>query len=155
MKTIQATVLAAAFLLAAAASALSQNYSIDWFTIDGGGGTSSGGSYSVSGTIGQPDAGSMSGGAYTLVGGFWGVIQAIQTAGAPLLSVETLPNGTVRVFWPSSATGFVLDQATALAVAPTATTWTTAVFPYQTNASQISIVTAPSPAQKYYRLRKP
>ena len=161
MKTIQATVLAAAFLLAAAASALSPNYSIDWFTIDGGGGTSSGGSYSVSGTIGQPDAGSMSGGAYTLVGGFWGVIQAIQTAGAPLLSVETLPNGTgttsptVTSTASSSATGFVLDQATALAVAPTATTWTPAVFPYQTNASQISIITAPSPAQKYYRLRKP
>ena len=154
MKTIQATALATAFLLSAAASALSQNYSIDWFTIDGGGGTSSGGSYAVSGTIGQPDAGSMSGGAYTLVGGFWGAIQAIQTAGAPLLSVETLLNGTVRVFWPSSATGFVLDQATALAVTPTATTWTPAVFPYQTNASQISITTAPSPAQKYYRLRK-
>lgn len=81
MKTIQATVLAAAFLLAAAASALSQNYSIDWFTIDGGGGTSSGGSYSVSGTIGQPDAGSMSGGAYTLVGGFWGLIKRSRRLG--------------------------------------------------------------------------
>ena len=155
MKTIQAAALATALLLSTAASAWSQNYSIDWFTIDGGGGTSSGGSYSVSGTIGQPDAGSMSGGAYTLIGGFWGVIQAIQTPGAPLLSVETLPNGTVRVFWPSSTTGFVLDQAAALAAAPTATTWTPAVFPYQTNASQISITTAPSPAQKYYRLRKP
>ena len=28
-----------------------QSYSIDWFTIDGGGGTSTGGVYSVSGTI--------------------------------------------------------------------------------------------------------
>lgn len=154
MKTLRVTALSIALLISAAASASSQNYSIDWFTIDGGGGTSSGGSYSVSGTIGQPDAGSMSGGAYTLVGGFWGVIQAIQTVGAPLLSVETLPNGTVRVFWPSSATGFVLDQATALAVSPAATSWTPAVFPYQTNASQISITTTPSPAQKYYRLRK-
>jgi hypothetical protein len=31
-----------------------QSYSIDWFTIDGGGGTSTG-VYSVSGTIGQQD----------------------------------------------------------------------------------------------------
>ena len=38
-------------------SGLGQNYSIDWFTIDGGGGTSTGGVYAVSGTIGQPDAG--------------------------------------------------------------------------------------------------
>lgn len=37
-------------------AALAQSYSIDWFTIDGGGGTSTGGVYSVSGTIGQPDA---------------------------------------------------------------------------------------------------
>jgi hypothetical protein len=29
---------------------------LDWFTIDGGGGTSTGGVYAVSGTIGQPDA---------------------------------------------------------------------------------------------------
>jgi hypothetical protein len=38
----------------------------------GGGGTSSGGAYTLSGTIGQADASSpMSGGAYTLTGGFW------------------------------------------------------------------------------------
>jgi hypothetical protein len=48
-------------------------YSIDWYTIDGGGAmNSSGGSYSLSGSIGQPDAGSLSGGSYTLNGGFWG-----------------------------------------------------------------------------------
>ena len=36
-----------------------------------------------SGTIGQPDAESMSGGNYTLQGGFWGVVAAVQTVGAP------------------------------------------------------------------------
>src|SRR5213594_598068 len=44
-------------------------YSLGWFTIDGGGGTSTGGVYSVSGTIGQPDAGApMTGGKYSLTG---------------------------------------------------------------------------------------
>ena len=38
-------------------SAFSQSYAIDWHTIDGGGGTSTGGVYSVSGTIGQAGAG--------------------------------------------------------------------------------------------------
>jgi hypothetical protein len=47
-------------------------YSIDWYTIDGGGGSSTGGSYSLGGSIGQPDAGSLSGGSYQLNGGFWG-----------------------------------------------------------------------------------
>ena len=48
-------------------------YEISWYTIDGGGAQNlQGGSYSLSGTIGQPDAGSQSGGGtYTLNGGFW------------------------------------------------------------------------------------
>jgi hypothetical protein len=47
-------------------------YEISWYTIDGGGAMNlSGGSYTLSGTIGQPDAGSQSGGSYTLNGGFW------------------------------------------------------------------------------------
>ena len=49
-------------------------YDLSWYTIDGGGATfSTGGSYSLGGSIGQPDAGSLSGGSYTLNGGFWGV----------------------------------------------------------------------------------
>src|SRR5438445_574865 len=87
-----------------------QNYSIDWFTIDGGGGTSTGGVYSVSGTIGQPDAGHMSGGNYTIDGGFWGIIAAIQTPGAPLLRVVLTATNTVLVAWPAPSTGFSLQQ---------------------------------------------
>ena len=33
---------------------LAQNYTLDWFTLDGSSGTSTGGVYAVSGTIGQP-----------------------------------------------------------------------------------------------------
>ena len=48
-----------------------QNYSIDWYKVAGGGGTSTGGVYSLSGMIGQPDAsGAMTGGGYSLTGGF-------------------------------------------------------------------------------------
>jgi len=38
----------------------------------GSGGGGSGSHYDVSSSIGQPDAGQVSGGAYTLGGGFWG-----------------------------------------------------------------------------------
>ena len=49
-----------------------QPFAIDWHTIDGGGGTSTGGVYSVSGTIGQPDAGGlMTNGQYSVTSGFW------------------------------------------------------------------------------------
>jgi len=44
----------------------------DPFTVDSGGGTtSSGGTYAISGTAGQPEAGRMSGGPYVISGGFW------------------------------------------------------------------------------------
>jgi len=47
-------------------------YDLSWWTIDGGGGTISGGGYILSGTAGQPDAGgALTGGGYTLTGGFW------------------------------------------------------------------------------------
>jgi len=39
-----------------------QSYSIDWYTIDGGGQTSAGGAYTVTGS--QPDAGRLEGGSY-------------------------------------------------------------------------------------------
>ncbi len=47
-------------------------YDLTWNSIDGGGQMfSAGGAYSLGGTIGQFDAGTMSGGSYTLNGGFW------------------------------------------------------------------------------------
>ena len=48
-------------------------YDLTWSTVDGGGATwSEGGGYALGGTVGQPDAGVLSGGGYTLAGGFWG-----------------------------------------------------------------------------------
>jgi hypothetical protein len=67
--------LAACILLLGASSVLAQSgegYDLTWSTLDGGGGTfSTGGGYSLGGTAGQPDAGLLSGGVYTLAGGFW------------------------------------------------------------------------------------
>jgi hypothetical protein len=49
------------------------SYTLFWWTVDGGGDTSvTVGKYTLSGTAGQPDAGELSQGSYTLGGGFWG-----------------------------------------------------------------------------------
>lgn len=56
----------------AAPDSTTASFSLPWWTVDGGGGTSQGGSYVLRGTAGQPDATSSSGGTYTLKGGFWG-----------------------------------------------------------------------------------
>jgi hypothetical protein len=64
--------IAVAVLGIVSASALDGD-SLKWWTVDGGGATfSTGSSYSLGGTIGQPDAGTSGSGTYTLVGGFWG-----------------------------------------------------------------------------------
>jgi len=66
----------AVVLLLIGSSVLAQSgggYDLTWNTVDGGGYTfSTGGNYSLGGTVGQPDAGVLTGGSYTLVGGFWG-----------------------------------------------------------------------------------
>jgi len=80
--TSRKSILIGAISLAAAVA--SAQYSIDWWTVDGGGRASTGGVYQVSSTVGQPDAGVMSGGQFTLIGGFWAVV-AVQTLGAPTL----------------------------------------------------------------------
>lgn len=62
-------------LAAAGNVAATAGYSVDRWTIAGGGGNSSGGSYAVSGTLGQADVDPLqpfTGGTYSLTGGFWG-----------------------------------------------------------------------------------
>jgi len=60
-----------AMLVALAVSAPA-DFVLDWHTIDAGGSMrTAGGDFELSGTIGQPDAGGMTGGDYALAGGFW------------------------------------------------------------------------------------
>lgn len=71
--TLMGLILAVLLLLGAVGSAPANGpYGLDWWTVDGGGYTfSTGGAYTLGGTVGQPDAGVLTGGDYTLGGGFW------------------------------------------------------------------------------------
>jgi hypothetical protein len=90
-------------------STFAQTYSIDWYKIAGGGGTSTGGVYAVSGTIGQHDAGGpMTGGNYSLTGGFWALVSVVQTPGAPTLYISHAGN-IVTVYW-QDVSGWSLQQ---------------------------------------------
>jgi hypothetical protein len=102
----------------------------------------------VSGTIGQPDAGVLSGGNYTIVGGFWSAIAATPTSPAsPQLSVS-VSGKNITISWPSSATGFTLQQNTSLNSA----TWQTAQQTPSDNGTIRSIsLTAPA-GNMFYRL---
>ena len=107
MKTTWLALPGVIFGLVLAAPALAQNYSIDWFTIDGGGGASTGGAYAVSGTIGQPDAGVMSGGSFAITGGFWSV-EGINLPGVPTLFI-TRSGANAILSWTPGSPGFVLQ----------------------------------------------
>ena len=134
-------------------STFAQSYSIDWFTIDGGGGTSTGGVYSVRGTIGQPDAGpTMSGGNFTVDGGFWGLIAAVQTPGAPLLSIARTTTNTVAVSWPSPSTGFAL-QFNPDAGSPAG--WVNHAGAISDDGTMRSVLYPINAAPRFFRLRSP
>ncbi len=65
-------------------------FDLSWSTVDGGGATSStGGTFGLGGTIGQPDAGRQTGGAFTLDGGFWGATTPICTTNANYQTAST------------------------------------------------------------------
>ena len=94
------------------AGCFAQQYSLNWYKVSGGGGTSSGGGYVATGTVGQQDAsGAMSGGGYSVKGGFWAIINVVQTPGLPnLVIVRNAPN-SVKVLWPDAATNsYTLQQ---------------------------------------------
>ncbi|HEY3242565.1 MAG TPA: hypothetical protein VGM03_04360, partial [Phycisphaerae bacterium] len=65
-------------------------FDLSWYTVDGGGGdNSTGGTFALAGTIGQPDAGApMTGGTFSLTGGFWTVTAG---AGATVTIVSANP----------------------------------------------------------------
>jgi len=76
MKTLTLIIGALIFASAGLPSATAQTggpYDLTWNTFDSGGGTSAGGVFEVTGTIGQHDATVMmaNGGNFTLAGGFW------------------------------------------------------------------------------------
>jgi hypothetical protein len=146
--------LASSILAMSIGQARTQTYSMDWFKISGGGGTSAGAGYSMSGTIGQLDAGAMSGGNSSVAGGFWGGIAAVPAQGTPTLSITRNPaNGLITISWPLPASGFLLEQTATLTGAPFQ--WPQLSPPYQTNATHI-FITVPSPTgNRFYRLHKP
>jgi hypothetical protein len=138
-------------ILGSAIGARAQTYDLSWFTIAGGGGTSTGGTYTVSGTIGQSDAGHMSGGNYTLDGGFWSLFAVVQTPGAPRLSI-TLSNLSAIVSWPAPATGFYLQQNPAV---NQSANWTSNSLPAIIVVNGTNTVTVPATGgPKYFRLKQ-
>ena len=131
--------------------ALAQQYSIDWYKVGSGGGTSTGGAYSLGGTIGQHDAGGpMAGNKYSLTGGFWAPY-AVQTPGAPLLRIFLTDTNTAIVAWPTSSAPFSLEQNPVLG----STNWFRVTNAPIVVGSENQVIVARAVGARFYRLKYP
>jgi hypothetical protein len=116
-------------------------------------GTNGGNVYSVSGTIGQPDAnsGAMTGGSYSLTGGFWSLISVVQTPGMPNLTIRQSGNSVV-VSWPNTMSCTLQQNGNLAASAG----WATSGYTVSTNANGTNSITITAPAGNlFFRLANP
>jgi hypothetical protein len=99
---------------AAAAAQSGGPWSIKSATLDGGGASSTGGGWKMTGTIGQPDAATppATGGTWAVAGGFWPGMAA--GPAGPRLTIY--PNDAARVVigWNAGAVGYKLQYSTAM-----------------------------------------
>jgi hypothetical protein len=121
-------------------------FSVKWFTVDGGGGLSTGSRFTIQGTIGQPDAGQpILGGGYSVRGGFWGA-STVRTPGAPHLVIAPGGPGMATVSWTPDEPGWILQQSSS----PTSSTWSDAP-----SGSMNPVTVSSALPGMFYRLHKP
>jgi len=121
-------------------------WSIKSSTLDGGGARSSGGTWTLTGTIGQADAAAKAnGGSFVVQGGSWpGVIAA---PGGPKLTIAKAGPANFSIAWAADAAGYTLQYSTNL------TLW--ADHPVAiTGASSVSWPGSEGP-RYFFRLKKP
>jgi hypothetical protein len=105
---------AAIWVMTGTMAASAQNYAIDWSSISCGGGVSSSPIFAVAGTVGQPAVGRLSGGRYAMDTGFWSIATAVQTPGAPWLSIRAAPSDMIAISWASSSGKFTLQSSSSV-----------------------------------------
>ena len=138
------------FALLALAWPAAAQYQLTSWTIDGGGGQSTGGVYAVTGTIGQPDANIHTGGAYTLFGGFWSSYAVVLTPGAPSLRI-IYANPQVILAWPDPSTGYQLQVTPSLSNPM----WTDVNAPAAIVGNEKQVMQPINPGMRFFRLRHP
>ncbi len=93
----------------------------------------------------------MTGGNFSLTGGFWSLIAVVQTAGVPNLII--VPNGpnSVKVLWPDTGS-YALQQNANLAQADG---WAASGYTVTTANGTNSITITPPAGNLFFRLSDP
>lgn len=144
---------APALLLAAAlgqvTTPFAADYATDWWTVAGGGGTSTGSVFTATGTIGQPAAATATGGQFAVQAGFWGILAAVQTTNAPVLNITISTTNSVIISWPAPSTGWQLQHTPSLRPA----SWSDAGTP-QPVGGHMQVIASPPVGNRFYRLTR-
>jgi hypothetical protein len=146
MKRMRLIPSATLVVLGLAGVAAAQSFELNWYTVDGGGESGTAGdAFDLSGTIGQPDAGALTGGAFELRGGFWAGI----AAAAPNVTITSAnpPTALANPYAPGQPYRDVLDTGTSSALtAGIGGTGTQPQGAIQFAQVSVSFNAAPSPA---------
>lgn len=127
--------------------------SLDWFTLDAGGGIQSSASYVINFTAGQNDVGAAAStsASYRVVTGFWALENMGPDNGLPTLRIARKEENVV-VSWPSPSTGFFLQQADSLDVIPA--NWVNTPGVVSDTGFEKNISIPANAARRFYRLRR-
>jgi hypothetical protein len=136
---------ALALLLALTATAAAQ-HTIDWHTIDGGGGSGAAGSFAMHGTLGQPDAFSGAAGSVVFVGGYWSLLDE------PIPLLRIFQTGAdIVLAWPNPSPGFGLQTSPDLVVP----SWVPVTIAPVKVGSEFQVTWGPPDGRRFFRLHRP
>jgi hypothetical protein len=129
------------------------DFEMDWYAVAAGGGEGSGGDFTVSATLEQPEAGDMAGGDFTLTSGFWSIVPATEPPPAFSLSVS-LNQGNLVISWPETgSSGFLLEESFALAASGTA--WNPVNVASLSSNGTKAVRLPLTAGSRFYRLHRP
>lgn len=135
-----------------AATLCAQPFFIVRQAIPGGGGTSTNGSFSVSGTIGIPaSGGALAGGKFSLTSGFWSHFVVVEVPGAPPLALSYSGDNAI-LSWLLPADGFTVESSVDISGAGS---WKPISSDPATNNGIVSVTFPITPGNRFFRLRKP
>jgi len=91
------------------------------------------------------------GGRYTVQGGFWDLIAAIQTPGAPPLQIINTGTNAVAIVWPTTQTLFSLHENTDL----NTTNWVSVGVTPTDDGTNTNVFLTPAAGNRLFRLKWP
>lgn len=87
------------------------DFSIESCALVAGGQTGNAGIYMLEGTIGQCGVNKLYSQNYSIDGGYWSIIAAVQEPGAPELSLRRTLTNTIVISWSDALIGYQLHES--------------------------------------------